>query len=114
MEAGAADCLHITASGVLIRKKAARLITQFKEKRAQESLYDITEHKLVEEELRRSEERFRLLIENSSEVISIIEADGTVCYQSPSIKHVLGYEPEDMIGKKRVAAGLGDESLQVE
>ncbi|HST22798.1 MAG TPA: PAS domain S-box protein, partial [Blastocatellia bacterium] len=103
MEAGAADCLHITASGVLIRKKAARLITQFKEKRAQESLCDITEHKLVEEELRRSEERFRLLIENSSEVISIIEADGAVCYQSPSIKHVLGYEPEDMIGKNLFA-----------
>ena len=109
MEAGADDCLHITAPGVLIRKKAARLITQFKEKRARESLCDITEHKLVEAEMRRSEERFRLLIENSSEVISIIEANGVVRYQSPSIKHVLGYEPEDMIGKNAFAFAHPDD-----
>ncbi len=99
MDAGADDCLHINASGGLIRKKAARLINQFKEKRARENLCDIIEHKPVEPELRRSEERFRLLIENSSEVISIIDADESVRYQNPSIRHLLGYEPEEFIGK---------------
>lgn len=103
MEAGADDCLHITASGVLIRKKAERLISQFKEKRASESLSDIAEHNFVEKELRSGDERFRLLLENSSEVISIIGTDGGVRYQSPSIKQVLGYEPEEMIGKSAFA-----------
>jgi PAS domain S-box-containing protein len=99
MEAGADDCLHINAPGVLIRKKAARLIALFKEKRARETLCGAAEHGLVEAELRRSERRFRLLLENSSEVISVLEADGVVRYQSPSIRQILGYEPEEMIGK---------------
>src|SRR2546425_696349 len=49
--------------------------------------------------LRRSEEYFRLLIENASDVIIVLNSDGTVRYQSPSAERVLGYKPEDAIGK---------------
>lgn len=47
------------------------------------------------EALRESEERFRSLVQNSSDIIAVISPDGTVGYKSPSIKRILGYEPEN-------------------
>ncbi len=48
---------------------------------------------------RQSEERFGSLIQNSSDIIMITEADRTVSYISPAVEQVLGYKPEDIIGK---------------
>jgi diguanylate cyclase (GGDEF)-like protein/PAS domain S-box-containing protein len=45
---------------------------------------------------RKSEERFRSLVRNASDVIAITEADGTFRYVSPSVERVLGYRPEDL------------------
>jgi diguanylate cyclase (GGDEF)-like protein/PAS domain S-box-containing protein len=49
---------------------------------------------------RQSEERFRSLVQNASDVIVIVAADCTVGYLSPSFKAILGYEPEARLGKK--------------
>jgi len=54
-----------------------------------------------EEALRQSEDRFRSLVQNSSDIITILEPDGTIHYVSPSISRVLGYKPEDLIGKNK-------------
>jgi PAS domain S-box-containing protein len=43
------------------------------------------------------EERLRTLIEHSFDAIALVEADGTVCYVSPSITRVLGYTPDEFI-----------------
>ena len=48
--------------------------------------------------LQRSEERFRSLIENASDVIMILNDDGVIRYESPSVKRVLGYGAEDLLG----------------
>jgi PAS domain S-box-containing protein len=53
----------------------------------------------VEAVLRRSEEHFRSLIEHSSDIITIISRDGTITYESPSLERVLGYKPDELIGK---------------
>jgi PAS domain S-box-containing protein len=53
----------------------------------------------MELELRRENEQLRVLIENTSDIISIINEDGTIRYESPSVERVLGYRPEDLIGK---------------
>ena len=45
-------------------------------------------------------EEFRLLVKNAPDVIVLTEADGTVRYVSPSISRVLGYRPEEFVGKK--------------
>ena len=55
--------------------------------------------KRAEESVRHSEEYFRLLIENALDVITILEADGTIRYASPSVEPVLGYNREDLIGR---------------
>jgi PAS domain S-box-containing protein len=46
-----------------------------------------------------SDEYFRALIENSSDVITILSADGSVRYESPSLSRVLGYPPEELLGR---------------
>jgi PAS domain S-box-containing protein len=48
--------------------------------------------------LARSEERFRSLAQNVSDVITLIGDDGTVRYQSPAIEAVLGYQPSELVG----------------
>ena len=51
------------------------------------------------EALRHSEEHFRSLIENASDVITTLDGDGTIRYVSPSVERVLGYRPDDLSGK---------------
>jgi diguanylate cyclase (GGDEF)-like protein/PAS domain S-box-containing protein len=47
-----------------------------------------------------SESYFRSLVDNSPDVIAVLEADGTIKFQSPSVLDVLGYKPEEMIGRQ--------------
>ena len=61
---------------------------------------DITEHKLADAALRKSEDRFRAWIENSSDLVTVVGADGTIQYASPSYGYQLGYKPEDLTGVK--------------
>jgi PAS domain S-box-containing protein len=60
---------------------------------------DITERKRAEEALRQSEVYFRSLIEHAADTISTYDANGVRLYTSPSIERVLGYKPEEMIGR---------------
>jgi diguanylate cyclase (GGDEF)-like protein/PAS domain S-box-containing protein len=62
-------------------------------------MIDITERKEAEEKLKESEKRFRSLIQNASDVITVIEEGGIILYESPAIGRVLGYRPEERIGK---------------
>lgn len=62
---------------------------------------DITERKQTEqaEKLRHSEQYFRSLIEYGSDIIVVMNEDGTIKYESPSIKRVLGYDPDQRLGQ---------------
>jgi PAS domain S-box-containing protein len=60
---------------------------------------DITRRKRAEEALRKSEARFRLLAEKMSDLVCLHEPDGRYVYISPSCRRLLGYEPEELLGK---------------
>ncbi|MCA1739205.1 MAG: EAL domain-containing protein [Actinobacteria bacterium] len=60
---------------------------------------DVTERKRAAEALGKSEERFRALTQNSSDIVTLLGTDGTVHYQSLSIEHILGYRPEELVGE---------------
>ena len=62
------------------------------------ALQDVTERVQAEEAVRRSEARFRSLIENASDGVLILSAEGLVTYQSPAVERMLGYDPGSIIG----------------
>jgi diguanylate cyclase (GGDEF)-like protein/PAS domain S-box-containing protein len=61
---------------------------------------DITERKKAEEDLRKSEERFRALAETTSDMIWEVDKNHVYTYINQKIKSSLGYDPSEMIGKK--------------
>ncbi|MFL6293069.1 MAG: putative bifunctional diguanylate cyclase/phosphodiesterase, partial [Thermoanaerobaculia bacterium] len=62
------------------------------------ALEDITDRRLAQDALRASEERFRALVQNASDMISILDPDGSVLYASPSHQRLLGHPPERFVG----------------
>lgn len=60
---------------------------------------DITENKRTENLLRASEERFRSLVETTSDWIWEVDEKGAYTYVSPKVKDILGYEPSELMGK---------------
>lgn len=60
---------------------------------------DITDLKKTEHKLIESEEKYRNLINNLTEIIAVIDSSGNLLYISPQVMDILGYRPEDIIGK---------------
>ena len=58
------------------------------------------ERDAAEAAVRRNEERFRSLIERGSDVITILDAEGVIRYESPSIERRLGHRAEDRLGER--------------
>jgi len=58
---------------------------------------DVSEIEESREALRKSEEMFRLIAENSNDIISIHNENGSIEYVSPSVKFILGYTPEELL-----------------
>lgn len=59
---------------------------------------DITEQKKAEQSVLESEEIFRSLVTNSSDLIFLTDADSTVTYLSPQCEAVIGHSPDNLIG----------------
>ncbi|MEX0680342.1 MAG: response regulator [Balneolales bacterium] len=53
----------------------------------------------IEKRARNNENRFRTLIQNSSDIITVLNPDAVITYASTSVKRLLGYEPEELVGE---------------
>jgi PAS domain S-box-containing protein len=60
---------------------------------------DITERKNAENRVILSGQRFRSLVQNGSDIIGIVDVEGNYLYLSDSIKNILGYDPDFLLGK---------------
>jgi two-component system cell cycle sensor histidine kinase/response regulator CckA len=67
----------------------------------------------VQRALQASEQRFRTLVENSSDLITLLAADGTLLYVSQSAQRILGYAPEELIETNALALVHPDDLPEV-
>ena len=81
----------VEVTGVAIKDKDQNLIGYASIMR------DITERKMAEGALTHSEEYFRTVTENASDIITILEANGTIRYESFSVERVLGYKGKNLL-----------------
>ena len=66
-------------------------------KLVQGTFYDITKHKKTDEKLKENERKYRLLTENTTDVIYIQDMNLDVTYVSPSVEKISGYTPEELL-----------------
>ncbi len=83
LEVGADDYVELPVDPLNLIARAERLV----------------ERKRADDLLKESENQLRSLIENVSDIISVILPDGSILYQSPSLEQVLGFKPEEVVGE---------------
>ena len=57
------------------------------------------EKETLDRELNLSEEKYRYLVQNSPDIIYTLDADGNFTFLSSAVEHLLGFTPNDLIGK---------------
>ena len=61
---------------------------------------DVTEYQEVRAHLEARDDLFRLLLENALDIITILDPDGTIRYESPAALRILGWEPLELEGHR--------------
>jgi diguanylate cyclase (GGDEF)-like protein/PAS domain S-box-containing protein len=74
---------------------------------------DVSERKESEEAIRRSEEKFRNLVESTTDQIWEMDENGRYTYFSPSVKDLFGYQAQELIGKTPFDLMADDEARRV-
>ena len=122
------DLLYGTARDITVRKQADEALQRaydeleqrVTERTAKLTLsntmlqQEIRERHHIETALRESERRFRLLAENSTDMISQQDADGIYRYISPACQSLLGYAPDELLGQLSQTLVHPDDFAQID
>jgi len=60
---------------------------------------DISEQEQTAEALKKSQDKYRFLVENINDALFSVDNQGSITYISPAIQAIIGYAPEELIGK---------------
>jgi PAS domain S-box-containing protein len=98
---GIVDAIFKTRDGkkVYVEGIANCKITDGKPQYTRGIFKDVTDRKTAEAALRESEERFRTLVETTRDIVWEVDKDDRYTYVSPQVLGILGYTPEEVIGK---------------
>jgi PAS domain S-box-containing protein len=91
----------------LLQDLAATAVTELELRR------ELTDRARAERALRESEERFRSLVDQTSDIIAVVDESGVVRYGSPSIETVLGYDAEELVGRNALELIHPDDRARV-
>ena len=97
-EETAVEAMRSGAHDYIMKGSSARLIPAI-ERELREAVERATRRK-AERAIYDNERRFRSLIENSSDITTVVDRESKVVYASPSVKRLLGRSPEDLVGTK--------------
>jgi PAS domain S-box-containing protein len=95
-EQAAIESLRCGATDYVLKHWPERLIPAIL--RAVQEAQERLQRKLIETELVRREKYFRTLTENALDILTVLNCEGILLYNSPSLKRVLGYEPQELAG----------------
>lgn len=97
-ERHAVDAIKAGALDYIVKSSESMADMPHIAERAIQQWKAILEQERMQMALLQSEAQFRLLAENSSDIITRSDPDLNVLYASPACRHILGYEPEELIG----------------
>lgn len=89
---GGDECWVMTNACALPRRTSGEYVIQG-------TMFEITREKQAEIAARLSEERFRALVENSADAISLVDREGKVLYSSHAVSPIFGYSLSERVGK---------------
>ena len=94
-EEQAVACMRAGASDYLTKDNLARLVPA-----VERELREAAQRREARAALDTSEERYRLLVQNSADMITLLDGQGVITFASPSITRVLGFLPAKVLGRK--------------
>lgn len=96
-EQAAIDSLRSGATDYVLKNWPDRLIPALL--RAAQEATERKQRRQAQTQLHRREKYFRALTENTLDILTILNQEGLYLYNSPSVKRVLGYEPQELAGR---------------
>jgi PAS domain S-box-containing protein len=94
---GGAELRWLTVTFLPMRLSGAKAVSM-----TLVTLREITDEKRDRDLLSQREAYYRSLIEHSYDIITVLDMDGAICFESPSVHRLLGYRPQELSGLKAV------------
>lgn len=113
-ERNAVDAIKAGALDYIVKSSESMTDMPHIAERAIQQWQSLQEQERMQQALAEREAQFRLLAENSSDIISRHDTNGTFLYASPACESILGYEPEELIGKSFLSYIHPDDAKQIE